>query len=102
MKKYLLGLFAIVLAIGFTAFTTNPAPQVGQWYDFVGTSTSEHDDLDKYEPASPAECPQEVRLCQIFIEDGSISQGELDALIDLYGDGTSFTAEEPGVVEFKQ
>jgi hypothetical protein len=51
MKKYLLGITAIVLAICFSAFTVpkeRPSKFAAVWFDFNGTLTSQYSDATKY------------------------------------------------------
>lgn len=80
MKKYLLGIFAVVLAIGFSAFTSpkkSTAVFTGEkWFHFVGDATNSGDlaDPDMYEldgtGSSNTICADDEALyrCEILIK----------------------------------
>ena len=68
MKKYLLGTFAIVLAIGFSAFTTKkthePKLRFGD-YVFVHLAHSTSDTRTDYVfRATPAGCEESGNICK--------------------------------------
>ena len=76
MKKYLMGFIAVVLAIGFSAFNSEPAkkaPLSGEvWFVFNGTP-AETGDETKYSidgsGSAPTVCPTDVSSayrCEIF------------------------------------
>lgn len=91
MKKYALGLLAIVLAVT-VAFTTKPTFNT---YQFNGTSTNASHRVDptKYSPASPACNGTELVLCSINAADNNgrpVIGSAGDALYDnLYNSGGS-------------
>lgn len=101
MKKYLLGVFAVVLAVGFSAFTKSEAPKADkkQTVVYVLYKTAEaqpQNQIANYTQQSAApSCPGAVRLCAIRIvdpnNDGVISQAEFSAVfspLDTDSDGT--------------
>jgi|SRR5688572_2410991 len=77
MKNYLTGIIAIVLAIGFSAFNSEPAkktPSTGEkWFVFNGTDPTDLGDATKYSldgnGSTPTICPFDVSSpyrCQIL------------------------------------
>jgi len=77
MKKYLLGLFAVVLAIGFSAFTkvnvnkVDPNAKFTTYYfQFTGTLGTQEDDETKWTeitsiPYSTLSCPGTFKGCKL-------------------------------------
>ena len=52
MKKYLLGIIAVIMAISFSAFSVNNSPKRlhsgEKWYHFIGTSPGDLNNASKY------------------------------------------------------
>jgi hypothetical protein len=74
MKKYLFGLFAIALAIGFSAFTNHKASKTQYWYRF---------NVDHYEAVvggtSPTTPPSSITSSQLNCDlDIDICEGVFD------------------------
>jgi hypothetical protein len=75
MKKYLLGIVALSLAIGFSAFKSHPvAPKkyTTFWFSFVGTpGTSDVSNQLKYDPISgdpgSTVCPSGTLECALAV-----------------------------------
>jgi hypothetical protein len=66
MKKYLLGLFAVILAVGLSSFTAPKQEQntTLQWFKFVGTdNTSASDYYLSEEP--PCDDPSGI-ICGVY------------------------------------
>jgi len=93
MKKYLLGIVAMVLAIGFSAFTDqkSKAPASGEkWFVFNGVDPADLGDATKYSldgtGSSPSVCPTDVSSsyrCQIeAMPVGSPALPDLNTIID--------------------
>lgn len=99
MKKYLLGAFALVLAIGFSAFTKSEAPKTEKKQAviyLVWNNTGAQNLIGSYtqQTAIPS-CPDAVRLCAIRIVDTNgdnvISQAEFTPVfnsLDTNSNGT--------------
>lgn len=68
MKKYLSGVFAIILAVGFSAFTSIPKHKSVNlfWYEYsvasgIGAQIgSGRIDIDTYNGADKPDCPRET------------------------------------------
>jgi hypothetical protein len=105
MKKYLFGLFAVVLAVAAVAFTNKPQKVrlEDRWYTY-NPSLGQQNQVGSYEffdVVSP-ECPDATTLCAIRV-DGAINQNKLNALLatdDSNQDGI-FDVEQPGTIEFQ-
>lgn len=93
MKKYLLGIIAVVLAIGFSAFTgeKSKAPASGEkWFVFNGVDPTDLGDATKYSldgmGNSPSVCPTDITSdyrCEIqAVPTGSPSRPDLLTIID--------------------
>lgn len=72
MKKYMFGIFAIVLAVGFSSFSVDHKKPVQKgldnqiWYDFAGGNES---NLALYSPDADnmSDCPAGgATLCEVF------------------------------------
>ena len=74
-----MGIFAVVLAVGFSAFTKAPKVQKAtgteKWFHFVGSNNVPGDltNEDKYElqdgtGEEPTDCPGDSYRCAILIE----------------------------------
>jgi len=89
MKKYLLGLFAVVFAIGFSAFTNISRVDDGYLFEYQGTAfdqTSVSDEslwvyVEDYNPASSTLCPGTDQACRIVVTSKTMNN-ELDFSID--------------------
>lgn len=94
MKKYLLGLFAIGLAVGFSAFTISTPKQSFRFVVYqAGVQTNVLNYLQQ--PTQPANCPNNNTLCWIRLVDtdgdGTISQVEFTTqfnVLDINGNGS--------------
>ena len=95
MKKYLLGIVAIVLAISFSAFTIEknrtPKATSGEvWFVFNGTDPTDLNDASKYSldqnGSAPSVCPTNTSSpyrCEILATpSGSPSMPVLGSIID--------------------
>lgn len=96
MKKYLLGLFAVVLAVGFSAFSVKEAPETSKKATFrflqfkLNIQGPEEKVLDNYtlltSTSTPAACPGAVKVCWIRVvdqnDDGVISPAEFNAIVN--------------------
>lgn len=90
MKKYLLGVFAVVLAIGFSAFTTSEAPVKAEKKQVVvilvlKAGTPPQNQIASYDQVSTApSCPGAVSLCALRVtdpnSDGVITQAEFNTI----------------------
>lgn len=63
MKRYLLGIFAIVLAIGFSAFKSSNADVIWYLVDGSGVVQNPNDGVKADETLPPAECDDGFTLC---------------------------------------
>lgn len=99
MKKYLLGVFAVVLAIGFSAFTKSEAPKAEKKQTLITLvyNAGLQSQVASYSPVTtPPSCPTPpTRLCAVRVNDadgnGTISQTEFSAafaILDANGNGT--------------
>jgi hypothetical protein len=68
MKKYLLGFAAIVLAIGFSAFTAKKTLVQDQFFIY---DSGNQKDIDSYipTPSQPADCPNASTNCFFLVRD---------------------------------
>ncbi len=94
MKKYLLGIVAVALAIGFSAFTVNkkesPKALAGEkWFVFDGTAPDDLNDPAMYSldgtGSSPTVCTSTTLTyrCEILAQPtGSPSRPVLNTIID--------------------
>lgn len=89
MKKHFLSVFALVLAIGFVAFSSfSEIRQVATAY-FVYDEGSKTD-IDSYDmqPNAPLPCPGENTVCWIRVQDRTtdannvVDEGDFNAVID--------------------
>lgn len=82
MKKYLLGFSAIVLAIGFSAFTKPVKPAFAtHFFKFMGdpTISSQVLDLTKYTEENPSTCPSSTEIaCSITVIGEAFSHTVVD------------------------
>jgi hypothetical protein len=69
MKKYLFGVFALVLAIGFSAYTTSEYRFADRYFVYDGTGA--HDAVTNYGAGlSTFSCPiPDLKLCAIIVND---------------------------------
>jgi hypothetical protein len=99
MKKYLLGAFAVVLAVGFSAFTSVEAPKAEKKQVTINIvyNSGTQNLIGSYSQStgSAPTCPGAVRLCAIRVvdpnSDGVISQAEFTTIfnaLDTDSDGT--------------
>lgn len=68
MKKYLLGLFAIVLAVGFSAFSVNRA-NVNMKFNGNASIQSQRQDPTKYSKVSSVSCPSTLYTCSVLVDE---------------------------------
>lgn len=89
MKKYLLGVFAVVLAVGFSAFTKTEAPKVEKKQStivFLVYNSGSQSLIGSYSqvvnPSTPPTCPGATRLCAIRVvdNDGVVTQAEFNPI----------------------
>lgn len=84
MKKYLLGAFALVLAVGFSAFTNYEAPREDKQpfvRYLVWDNTNPQNQFASYTQTSVLpSCPGSIVLCAIRFEDnnGTVTQAEFN------------------------
>lgn len=82
MKKYLLGAFAVVLAVGFSAFTTSaPKADAKQVVRYLVYNSGSQSAIGSYsQVTTPPPCDGNAVLCVIRIVDpngnGTITQAE--------------------------
>ncbi len=97
MKKYLLGVFAVVLAIGFSAFTKSEAPKVEkkQTVVYLIYNSGDQSVIGSYTQSTvaPTCTPPQTRLCTIRVTDnnGVVTQAEFTTIfngLDTDHDGT--------------
>ena len=99
MKKYLLGVFAVVLAVGFSAFTKTEAPKVEkkQTVVYLIYNSGAQSAIGSYTQSTiaPTCVPPTTRLCTIRVVDpnsnGIITQAEFTPVfnsLDTDADGT--------------
>jgi hypothetical protein len=94
MKRYLLGLIAVVIAVGSVAFTTKKAKFAPQWFVYVGSTTLEFGGgatqkaaaklETNYMPLTGETCleNQEYRVCAIFANPDPNTSNPVRPLID--------------------
>lgn len=100
MKKYLLGLFAVVLAIGFSAFTKTENAKssnlVSKYFLYTGGTQSVFTNytLDGTGESLPDECSQSNILCWIKVDDvmGDTPNSSPDSDVDIYDFQAVFNA----------
>ncbi|MBC7903139.1 MAG: hypothetical protein H7Y27_06935 [Gemmatimonadaceae bacterium] len=83
MKKFLIGFFALVLALGFSAFTAPEQQKESQnWYLFVGNPNNASEVADPYfyerQSTIPNCLPAGVKRCAVKAE-----QDLSDPLVDI-------------------
>jgi hypothetical protein len=74
MKKYVIGAFALILAISFSAFipkgstNTKKATTTEMWFDFTGSSVADYDNPDLYtqDPTHADPCSGSGLRCEIL------------------------------------
>ena len=99
MKKYFLGVLAVILAIGFSAFKMNsPTKATAKFADvyYIYNGTGAQSDPANYTTTSikPANCSQAVNLCWLKVANGSTFAATFSAL-DVNGDGFITSADGP-------
>jgi hypothetical protein len=80
MKKYLFGIFALLLAVTFSSFTAEPSSKknttVLYWYPVAGEFTSDDDPLkhSTEEDARDLDCPDSIDqpVCLFGSENGAL------------------------------
>lgn len=105
MKKYLLGVFAVVLAVGFSAFTKSEAPKADKKQTnvhYLIYNSGAQGQVTSYTLSAvgaPApSCPFAVRLCAIRIvdpnNDGVITQTEFAAVFNVLDGNSNGTLDD--------
>jgi hypothetical protein len=91
MKKYLLGLFALVLAIGFSAFNLKPFATTMYYH---GPSFLQSDVQNKTNwNTTPQECIEGFdKACQVSVADNLISSGAFISTVTLEAEAGSSAA----------
>jgi hypothetical protein len=88
MKKYLLGVFAVVLAVGFSAFTSTEAPKAEKKQSTVYLiyNAGAQNAIGSYTQTTVVpNCPLAVRLCAIRVQNdqnGVVTQAEFTPIFN--------------------